>query len=128
MIRLNIKKNQSTRLKRRLKNKVIIRKRIFGDSTRPRLVVFRSHKHIYAQLINDLEQKTLLESSSLKEDMKGLKKIEQAHKVGESIAKKAQEKGIKKLYSIEMDTSIMDVFKKLLKGQEKKDFYFKGEK
>lgn len=97
MIRLNIKKNQSTRLKRRLKNKVIIRKRIFGDSTRPRLVVFRSHKHIYAQLINDLEQKTLLESSSLKEDMKGLKKIEQAHKVGESIAKKAQEKGIKKI-------------------------------
>ena len=97
MIRLSIKKNQSNRLKKRLKNKAIIRKKIFGDSKRPRLVVFRSHKHIYAQLVDDLAQKTLLESSSLEKNIKGLKKIEQADKVGTLIAKKAKDKGIKKV-------------------------------
>ena len=57
MIRLNIKKNQSVRLKKRLKNKAIVRKKIFGNDSRPRLVVFRSHKHIYAQLIDDSSPK-----------------------------------------------------------------------
>jgi large subunit ribosomal protein L18 len=79
---------------RRLKIKKSIRGRISGTAERPRLTVFRSNKQIYAQVINDVEGKTLVAASSLKLTDKVSKK-ELAAKVGELIAKNAQVAGIR---------------------------------
>jgi len=84
-----------------------IRKRIEGSSERPRLAVFRSTRHIYAQVIDDLAQKTLVSTSDV-DDPKGKKegdkadkgagkKKERAKLVGAAIAKKCLEKGIDKV-------------------------------
>ena len=78
---------------RRLKIKAGIRGKISGTAERPRLTVFRSNKQIYAQVIDDTVGKTLAVASSLKLDIKAPKK-EIAAKVGEMIAKKAQEAGV----------------------------------
>ena len=96
MIRVYIKKNQSRRYKRRLKSKAIIRKKIAGTAERPRLVVFRSHRHIYAQLVDDSAQKVLACSSSLKfaESKSG---CDEALDVGRKMADIAQKKGIQKV-------------------------------
>ena len=65
---------------------------MFGTAERPRMSVFRSNKQIYVQIINDLEGKTLAAASSL--GLETMPKIEQAEKVGELVAQKAQEAGI----------------------------------
>ena len=80
------------KIQRRIKIKYRIRKSIFGTAERPRLSVFRSNKQIYAQVINDLEGKTLAAASSL--GLETMPKKEQAEKVGELVAKKAQEAGV----------------------------------
>ena len=80
------------KVERRIKIKFRIRKSVNGTAERPRLSVFRSNKQIYAQVINDLEGKTLVSASSL--GMEAMPKKEQAAKVGEMIAKNAQEAGI----------------------------------
>ena len=80
------------KIERRIKIKYRIRKSVFGTAERPRLSVFRSNKQIYAQVINDLEGKTLAAASSL--GLETMPKIEQAEKVGELVAKKAQEAGV----------------------------------
>ena len=77
---------------RRIKIKYRIRKSVFGTAELPRLSVFRSNKQIYAQVINDLEGKTLAAASSL--GLEAMPKIEQAAKVGELIAAKAKEAGV----------------------------------
>ena len=77
---------------RRIKIKYRIRKNVFGTAERPRLSVFRSNKQIYAQVINDLEGKTLASASSL--GLEAMPKIQQADEVGELVAKKAQEAGV----------------------------------
>ena len=82
-----------TKQERRLKIKAGIRGKISGTSNRPRLTVFRSNKQIYAQVIDDTTGRTLAAASSLKLDVKATKK-EIAAKVGEMIAKNAQEAGI----------------------------------
>ena len=77
---------------RRNKIKARIRGKVSGTASRPRMSVFRSNKAIYVQLINDLEGRTLAAASS-----KGITegtKVEVAAKVGEQIAKKAQEIGV----------------------------------
>lgn len=78
---------------RRLKIKTRIRGRVHGTAERPRLTVFRSNKQIYAQVINDDLGKTLASASSLTIQDKAPKK-EIAAKVGELIAKSAQESGV----------------------------------
>ncbi|MDR0573632.1 MAG: 50S ribosomal protein L18 [Tannerella sp.] len=78
---------------RRLKIKKSIRGKISGTAERPRLTVFRSNKQIYAQVINDVEGKTIAAASSLKIADKAPKK-EIAAKVGELIAKNAQAAGV----------------------------------
>lgn len=83
----------TTKIERRIKIKHSIRKRVSGTSARPRMTVFRSNKQIYVQLIDDLSGKTLAAASSLGMVEKMPKK-EQAAKVGELIAQKAQEAGI----------------------------------
>ncbi|MGI6394021.1 MAG: 50S ribosomal protein L18 [bacterium] len=81
---------------RRAKRKVSIRKKISGTSECPRLSVFKSNVHIYAQIIDDTAGVTIVSASS---DEKGFQKPEGdkkavAAKVGESIAVKCKEKGI----------------------------------
>jgi large subunit ribosomal protein L18 len=74
-----------------------VRKKLSGTSERPRLCVYRSEKNIYAQIIDDVAQKTLVSASSLDKDFAteaGSNK-EAARLVGATIAKKALEKGIK---------------------------------
>jgi len=83
----------TTKVLRRLKIKKGIRGKISGTTERPRLTVFRSNKQIYAQVIDDTTGKTLAAASSLKMEEKAPKK-EIATKVGELIAKNAQEAGI----------------------------------
>ena len=82
--------------KARLKRHRRVRAKISGTAQRPRLNVFRSTKHIYAQLIDDVNGVTLASASSMDKgfDGNGGNK-EGAFKVGEMIAAKAAEKGIK---------------------------------
>ena len=81
------------KVERRIKIKYRIRKSVFGTAERPRMSVFRSNKQIYVQVINDEEGKTLVAASSL--GLEAMPKIQQAEKVGELIAAKAQEAGVK---------------------------------
>ena len=82
----------TTKVERRTKIKYRVRSKISGTSDCPRMSVFRSNKQIYVQIIDDLSGKTLASASSLSFDEKVTKK-EQAAKVGEVIAKRAQEAG-----------------------------------
>jgi large subunit ribosomal protein L18 len=70
-----------------------VRGKIFGTSKRPRLSVFRSAKHVYAQLINDENAKTLAAASDL--SIKKGTKLEKAKQVGERLAQEARKKKIK---------------------------------
>jgi large subunit ribosomal protein L18 len=73
-----------------------IRKKVRGTAERPRLAVFRSVNHIYAQVIDDKAGKTLATASTTEKDL-GLKtggNIEAARKVGETIAQRAQQAGV----------------------------------
>lgn len=82
---------------KRSKIKRRIRRIVFGSQERPRLSVFRSNKDIYAQVINDIDQKTLVSASSKDKELKteANNKIEISKLVGISIGKKAIEAGIK---------------------------------
>ena len=81
--------------KARIKRHNRVRNKISGTPERPRLNVFRSAKHIYAQLIDDITGVTLVAASSLEKDFEGNGgNKEAAKKVGQMIAKKAVDKGI----------------------------------
>ncbi len=77
------------------------KKKMVGTVERPRLCVFRSTKHIYAQVIDDVEKKTLLSASTLDKELlesgDRLRKAEKAYKVGQEIAKLCLVQGIKKV-------------------------------
>ena len=81
----------------RQKRHARVRAKLSGTEARPRLNVFRSNKHIYAQLIDDVNGVTLASASTLDKDLgvEGTGNIEAAQKVGENIAKRAVEKGYK---------------------------------
>jgi large subunit ribosomal protein L18 len=85
----------------RQNRKARIRKRIFGTEQRPRLSVFRSAKHIYAQLVIDSTGSTILAASTLSPDLRAeigdLDKSDAAKKVGQWIGKKALEKNIQRV-------------------------------
>lgn len=78
-----------------------VRKKVSGTPERPRLNIYRSNKHIYAQIIDDRESKTIVAVSTMNKDLaeaaSKLKKAELAKKVGEIIGKQAVAKGIKKV-------------------------------
>jgi large subunit ribosomal protein L18 len=78
-----------------------VRKKLQVDKDRPRLSVFRSLKHIYAQIIDDTVGHTLAASSTLdpevRERIGGMKKSEQAKVVGEVLAQRAKARGISKV-------------------------------
>ncbi len=90
-------KNRIDRNLLRKKRKIRIRKKVFGTQQRPRLVVYKSNKYIYAQIIDDEKGHTLVSYSSL--CMDGEKKLnkETAKEVGIQIAKLALEKNISKV-------------------------------
>jgi large subunit ribosomal protein L18 len=79
----------------RIKNR--IRKVIKGTPEYPRLTVFRSNKQIYAQIIDDINGKTLISASSILKDVAtvSVNKIEKAKLVGKLIAERAKEAGVK---------------------------------
>jgi large subunit ribosomal protein L18 len=83
----------------RQRRKKRVRKRIFGTPERPRLSVFKSAKHIYAQIIDDVHSQTLVSASTLdpeiRESIKYGGNIEAAKRVGALVGKRALEKGIK---------------------------------
>jgi len=92
-MKLNYSKHTSAKTVNRLKKKIRIRKVVKGTSERPRLCVYRSAKHIYAQIINDEAQTTILSSSSLSADLKNGSK-DSAKKIGIQLAAEAKKKGI----------------------------------
>jgi len=78
-----------------------IRKNVFGDAERPRLSVYRSEKHIYGQIIDDIQGRTLFAASTVSKDLaekvKDLKPKDQAKAIGEAIAEKAIAGGVTKV-------------------------------
>lgn len=90
---LKVNKNEA-RKKRHLR----VRKNISGTAARPRLCVFRSLKHIYVQLVDDVNGTTLVAASSADKDFANYGgNIEAAKQVGAIIAKRALEKGIEEV-------------------------------
>ena len=89
---------KEARSKIRVKKHMRIRNRFSGTTARPRLAVFRSNNHMYAQIIDDTVGKTLVAASTLEKDVKAeLEKtnnVDAAAYVGKVIAKRALEKGI----------------------------------
>lgn len=84
----------------RERRKLRIRKKISGTAERPRLSIFRSSRHIYAQVIDDASGTTLAHASTLSEDLKGQlegDKSDAAKKVGALIAKVCKSKGIERV-------------------------------
>ncbi len=75
-----------------------VRRKVSGTAERPRLAVFRSNQHIYAQLIDDVQQKTLASASTLDADVKSVISsggtCDASTEVGKLVAKRAIEKGI----------------------------------
>lgn len=82
---------------KRLRRHKRVRSKIKGTSVRPRLSVFRSNKHIWAQLIDDERGVTVASAADLGLGKDKSKKTELAHKIGAVIAKKAAEKKIEKI-------------------------------
>jgi large subunit ribosomal protein L18 len=92
----------STRLGGRERRHLRIRRKIRGEAGRPRLVVFRSNKHIYAQIVDDIAGKTLVgvcgSSKSVSDKVKGdEERFSESRAVGEEIARRALEKGIERI-------------------------------
>ncbi len=86
----NVDKN-----KKRLKRHLRVRGKISGTADRPRLAVYRSNKHISAQIIDDVKGVTLVSASTLEKTFEGIgSNKEAARKVGKAIAEKALAKGI----------------------------------
>ena len=91
----------NTRQQARLKRKGSIRKKMSGTPERPRLSVFRSSRHIYAQVIDDVSGTTLVAASSLEKTVKEQESLENnvamAQFIGKLVGERAVEKGIKKV-------------------------------
>ena len=91
--------NSKTKTERRQRIRYIIRKRVDGSTQKPRLSVFRSNKDIYVQIIDDINGFTLAAASSTDKDIKAQKgnKQEKSKLVGQAIAKKAVDLGLKEV-------------------------------
>lgn len=91
-----------SKIEARLKRKKRFQRKIRGTSDRPRLSVFRSARHIYAQIIDDRNGRTLVDASSLSKDLRPLIQDHEGNRegaatVGKALAKRAIEKGIKRV-------------------------------
>lgn len=85
----------------RLKRKVRVRRKVRGTAERPRLSIYRSAKHIYAQIIDDVSNTTLVAASTVNKDaadgLKNTGNVDAAKAVGVLVAKKALEKNIQQV-------------------------------
>jgi large subunit ribosomal protein L18 len=94
-------KPEVNRREARERRRVHVRKKVFGTPERPRLNVFRSLNHMYAQIIDDTVGHTLAAASTIdteiRDQMVDKEKTEQARIVGREVAERALEKGIKKV-------------------------------
>jgi large subunit ribosomal protein L18 len=92
--------HQKTKQIQQLRRRRHVRSKIVGTTARPRLTVFRSSKHIYAQLIDDLQGLTLVAASSAEEALRSSVKyggnVKAAQEVGKRLAEAAKGKGISK--------------------------------
>ncbi|HVT84552.1 MAG TPA: 50S ribosomal protein L18 [Chitinophagaceae bacterium] len=91
--------NSKTKTERRQRIRYTIRKKVGGTAQKPRLSVFRSNSEIYVQLIDDAKGLTLASASSRDKDIKAQKgtKSEKSKLVGQAIARKASELGLKEV-------------------------------
>ena len=94
MIRIKLKNRTASKATKRLKSKARIRKKVNGSGERPRLAVFRSSKHVYAQIIDDVSGKTIASYSTLEGNIT-TKNLDSCKQVGQEIAKRALAKNIK---------------------------------
>lgn len=93
---MKFKKKSATKIKLRAKKRIRIRKKVFGSEERPRLSVFRSARHIYAQIIDDATGATLVEASTINKEITGSKGSKEAAKqIGAELAERAKKKNIK---------------------------------
>ena len=88
---MEINKLKTVRRKRR---KIGIRKRLAGSAERPRLTVFRSSKHTYVQIVDDLAEKTLVSAGTIQDKLGKGNNIDAAKQVGKTIAERAKAAGI----------------------------------
>ena len=95
-IALKQRRNLAARAASKARRQARGRKKVSGTQDRPRLVITRSSRHIVAQVVNDLEGRTLASASSMEADLRGLDgdKTAKAHKVGELVADRAKSAGI----------------------------------
>lgn len=96
----HLSKHINRNLKQRLRRKMRTRAKMGGTSKRPRLVVYRSNRHVYVQVVDDTQGHTLISTSTVMPEVReglegGLK--DRANKVGLEIAKLCKEKGITKV-------------------------------
>jgi large subunit ribosomal protein L18 len=93
--------NEKAIARQRQRRQFRVRKRILGSVTRPRLTVFRSHKHMYAQVIDDTAGRTLAAASTVDKDLRGTVKYggnkAAAQAIGKAIAQRALAAGIKQV-------------------------------
>ncbi len=94
-IRIKYGRTTAKKTKARLKTKARIRKKVEGSEERPRLAIYKSGKHMYAQLIDDQAGRTLVSVSTLSLDIKKSGNKDAAKTVGTEIAKLAVSKKIK---------------------------------
>ena len=113
---------------RRTKVRRRVRSKIFGTAEKPRLCVFKSSKHVYAQIINDQEHATLAASSTLSKDLKGSfdgkTKMEKAEMIGENLGKKAQDLGIAKVVFDRSGYKYHGIIKNVAEGARKRGLQF----
>jgi large subunit ribosomal protein L18 len=83
-----------TKPQARLKRRHRVRAKVSGTAERPRISVFRSNRGIHAQLIDDLDGRTLAAVAWTESDLRGLKPMEQASRAGELLAQRAKAAGV----------------------------------
>jgi large subunit ribosomal protein L18 len=84
------------KIRRALRRHRRVRKKILGSPDRPRLTVYRSNRHIYAQLVDDFAGRTLVSASSVK-DANGSDPKERAKAVGSALAQRAKDAGVERV-------------------------------
>ncbi len=117
-----------TKTVRRSKIRRRVRSKIFGTAQKPRLCVFKSSKHVYAQIIDDLAGSTLAAKSTLSRDLKETlndkKRMEQAEVVGEELGKAVLEKGITSVVFDRSGYKYHGIVKKIADGARKAGLQF----
>ena len=83
----------------RQRRHIRVRKKVSGTATRPRLVVSRSSRHIFVQVVDDLAGRTVVSASTMESELRGVAadKTAKARKVGELVARRAKEAGIEQV-------------------------------